>query len=78
MSEDLKKNIKAPKFSVDDRVEITKYKNIFSKTYTKYWSRKIFVNGYVLNINPWTHRIKYVNGEKTGSFYKKGLLLSKL
>ena len=28
-------NSKAPKFKVNDRVRITKYKNIFSKTYTE-------------------------------------------
>ena len=31
-------NHKAPKFKVNDRVKITKYKNIFSKSYTDSWS----------------------------------------
>ena len=32
-------NPKAPKFKVNDRVTITKYKNIFLKGYTENWSR---------------------------------------
>ena len=42
----LMKNIesspKAPKLKVNDRVIITKYKNIFSKGYNENWSREIF------------------------------------
>ena len=34
---------KAPKFKVGGRIKITKYKNIFSKGYTKNWSGEIFV-----------------------------------
>ena len=39
---------KAPKFKVGDRVRITKYKNIFSKGYTKNWSKEIFAIDSVL------------------------------
>ena len=35
-------NPKAPKFKVNDRVRITKYKNVFSKVYTKNRSREIY------------------------------------
>ena len=67
------------KFKVGDRVRITKYKNIFSKGYTKNWSREILVIDSVLKANPWTCTIKDVNEEKIrGSFYEKELLLSKL
>ena len=31
---------KVPKFKVNDRVRITKYKNILRKDYTGNWSRK--------------------------------------
>ena len=31
-------NPKVPKFRVNDRVRITRYKNIFSKGYTENWS----------------------------------------
>ena len=37
LTEELKSSDKAPKFKVGDRVRITKYKNIFSKGYTKNW-----------------------------------------
>ena len=35
LTEKIKTNLKAPKFKVNDRVRITKYKNIFSKGYTE-------------------------------------------
>ena len=67
------------KFKVNDRVRITKYKNIFSKGYTENWSREIFIIDSVLKTNPWTYKLKDLNGEKIiGSFYEKELLLSKL
>ena len=54
-----------------------KYKNIFSKGYTENWSREIFIIDSVLKANPWTYKIKYLNGEKMiGSFYEKQLLRS--
>ena len=70
-------NFKARKFKVNDRVRITKYKNIFSKGYTENWSREIFIIDSVLKTNPWTYKLKDLNGEKIiGSFYEKELLLS--
>ena len=36
-TENIESNCKAPKFKVNDRVRITKYKNIFSKGCTEYW-----------------------------------------
>ena len=72
-------NSKAPRFKVNDRGRITKYKNIFSKGYTENWSREIFIIDSVLKTNPWTCKIKDLDGEKIiGSFYVKELLLSKL
>ena len=58
-------NAKAPKFKANDRVRTTKYKNIFSKGYTKNWSRKIFIINSFLKTNPWTYKIEYLNAEKT-------------
>ena len=79
MNETIETNPKAPKFKSDDRVRITKYKNIFSKGYTKNWSREIFIIDSVRKTNPWTYKIKDLNGEKIiGSFCEKKLLLSKL
>ena len=75
----LESDHKAPKFKVGDRVRITKYKNIFTKSYPKNCSKEIFVTDSAVKTNPWTYRIKDLNGEKlTGSFYEKELLLSKL
>ena len=79
MTEKIETNPKAPKFKVNDGVTITKYKNIFSKGYTKNWSREIFIIHYVLKNNPWTYKIKHLNGEKMiGSFYQKEMVLSNL
>ena len=72
-------NPKAPLFKVNDRVRITNYKNIFSKAYNKNWSGETFISDSVLKTNPWTHKIKDLNGVKIfRTFYEKGLLLSKL
>ena len=54
LTEKLETNPKAPKFKVNDRVRITKYKNIL----------RIFIIDSVLKTNPWTYKIKDLNGEK--------------
>ena len=48
------KNHKVSKFKSNDRVRITKYKNIFGKGDIESCSREIFVIDSVLKINPWT------------------------
>ena len=53
---------KASKFKVGDRVRITKYKNTFSKGYTKNCSKVLFVIHSLLKSNPW--KIKDLNTEK--------------
>ena len=54
-------NDKDPKFKVGDHVRISKYKNIFAKSYTP-------------NTVLWTYAINDLNGEKiTGIFYEKEL-----
>ena len=45
-------NHKAAKVKVNDRVKITKYKNIFSKGYTEHWSREMIIINTVLKTNP--------------------------
>ena len=75
--EKIETNSKARKFKFKDKARITKYKNIFSKGYTKNWSKEIFLIDSVLKINPWTNKLKDLNGEKIiRSFYEKELLLS--
>ena len=64
LTEKIEANPKAPKFKVNDRVRITKYKNIFSKGFTDSWSREIFIIDSVLKTNPWSYKIKDLNGEK--------------
>ena len=72
MTEKIEFNMKAPKFKVNNKGRITKYKDIFSKAYTENWSREIFIIHSVLKTNLWTFKIKDLNGEKIiGSFYEK-------
>ena len=65
---------KDPKFKVGDHVRISKYKNIFAKSYTLNWSEEIFVIGEVKNTFPRTYVINDLNGEEIiGTFYEKEL-----
>ena len=67
-------NVTKPKFKVDDRVRISKYKNIFAKGYTQNWSEEVFVVSKIKNTVRWTYVISDLNGEPiTGSFYEKEL-----
>ena len=67
-------NNKDPKFKVGDHVRISKYKNIFAKSYTPNWSEEVFVFKKVKNTVPWTYVINDLNGEKIiGTFYEREL-----
>ena len=67
-------NEKDPKFKVDDRARISKYKNIFAKGYTQGWSEEVFVVSKIKDSVPWAYVITDLNGEKVaGSFNQKGL-----
>ena len=70
MKEKIKTNPKVPKFKVHDRVRIYKniYNNIFGKSYTENWSREIFLIDSVLKNNPWTYKLKDLNGKKNRKF----------
>ena len=59
--EKIETNSKAPKFKVNDRVRITKYKNVFSKCYSEIWLREIFIIDSVLKTIPWTYKLKDLN-----------------
>ena len=77
MNEKIETNTKASKFKVNDKVIITKHKNIFNKDYTENWSRKMFMIDSLLKANHLTYKVKELNGEKIiGSFYEKGMMLS--
>ena len=57
-------NHKALKFKLNDRVRITKYKNIFSKGCTENWSRETFIIDSALKTNLSTYKLKDLNREK--------------
>ena len=42
LTEKIETNHEAPKFKVNDRVTIAKYKNIFNKSYIENWSRSYY------------------------------------
>ena len=67
-------NEKDPKFKVGDHVRISKYKNIFAKSYAPNWSEDVFVVNKVQNTVPWNYLINDLNGEENkGIFYEKQL-----
>ena len=67
-------NEKDSRFKVDDRVRISKFKNIFAKGYTPNWSREIFFVNKINDTVLYTYNIKDLNDEKIiGSFYDREL-----
>ena len=52
LTEKIETNSKAIKYGVNDRIRITKYKNIFSKDYTENWPREIFITDSVFKTKP--------------------------
>ena len=63
-----------PKFKVGDHVRISKYKNIFAKSYTPNWSEEIFVIKKIRNTVRWTYVIDDLNGKEiTRPFYEREL-----
>ena len=66
------KNILLIFMLINDRVRITKYKSFFSKDYTEYWSREIFIIDSVLKTNLCICKLKGLNARKIiKSFYQK-------
>ena len=67
-------NKKDSKFKVDDRVRISKFKNIFAKAYTPNWSSEIFKVDKVNDTVPYMYNLKDLNDEEIlGSFYDREL-----
>ena len=52
LTEKIETNLKAPKSKINDRGRITKYKDIFSKNYSKNWPREIYITDSSLKTNP--------------------------
>ena len=62
------------KFKVDDRVRISKFKNIFAKGHTPNWNSEIFIVDKVHDTVPYTYNLKDLNDEEIlGSFYDREL-----
>ena len=67
-------NYKSPKFKIGDNVRISKYKNIFAKGYTSYWSEGVFMIKKVKNRVLWRYIISDLSGEEiAGAFYENEL-----
>ena len=60
----------APKFSIGDRVRITKKKKTFDKEYTQRWTKEVFTISKIQLVIPVTYKSTDYNGEEIqGSFY---------
>ena len=65
---------KKPKFKINDRVRIFKYKNKFEKGYKGYWTKEIFKVTKINQTNTIMYTIQDLNNEEIqGSFYKEEL-----
>ena len=66
-----------PKFKVNDKVRISKYKHVFSKGYTPNWTTEIFTVSKVLQTNPVTYQLKDESGSIIlGGFYEQEIKLT--
>ena len=63
-TEEIQSSHKAPKFKAGNRVRTSKYKNIFTKGYTRHWSQKTFPIDSVMQTNPRTNNVKDLNRKK--------------
>ena len=52
LTEKIETNLKVPKFRINDRGITTKYKDIFSKNYSKNWPIEIYITDSSLKTNP--------------------------
>ena len=63
-----------PKFSVGDKVRITKKKKVFEKGYTTRWTEEIFTIKEIRETNPITYKLEDLQGEEIeGTFYEPEL-----
>ena len=67
-----------PKFSVGDKVRITKKKEVFEKGYTTRWTEEIFTIKEIRETNPITYKLEDLKGEEIeGTFYEPELQKTK-
>ena len=63
-----------PKFSVGDKVRISKKKAVFEKGYTTRWTEEIFTITEIQNTNPVTYKLADLQGKEIkGTFYEPEL-----
>ena len=63
-----------PKFSIGDKVRISKKKKTFEKGYTTRWTEEVFTITKINRTSPITYKITDLNGEEIdGSFYEPEL-----
>lgn len=73
------KIFKTGKLKVNDFVRISKYKNIFEKSYTPNFSTEVFIINKINLTNPVTYQIKDIDGNIIkGGFYEEELLKTKV
>ena len=71
--EDVRENI-VPKFSIGDKVRITKKKGTFEKGYTSRWTEEVFTVSRIQYTVPPTYKITDYNDEEIqGTFYEQEL-----
>jgi hypothetical protein len=72
------KNIRAPKFKINDSVRISRYKTTFRKGYLPNWTNEIFTIHTINPSRPPTYLLKDIKGEVVkGSFYEHELMKTK-
>jgi hypothetical protein len=73
----VKKNKKPPKFKINDRVRISRYKAHFEKGFTENWSSEIFIVHEVnTKYNPTMYQLRSLSGELIeGKFYAQEMQL---
>ena len=65
---------KKPKFKLNQRVRIFKWKNKFSKGFTGYWTEEVFRISEILYTTPITYKIKALDNEEIlGTWYENEL-----
>jgi len=71
------KTLYKPKFKINDKVRISKYKHIFDKGYTPNWTTEIFTISKILHTNPVTYQLKdESNNIILGGFYEQEIKLT--
>lgn len=69
-----KTHLKKPKFKINDKVRVSKYKHVFSKGYKPNWTTEIFTVSKVFPSDPVTYYIKdEQNNTILGRFYDQEL-----